>query len=131
MQIYSQRFILCLLTGFVALMMDCGNLSGDAGKLVGAWEINKGIAAAKMTFSKDFTVSMQVVSFFGSGTATGEWRIEGKQLIILTKTNSLNPKRVGEKEIHKIVKIDDSSMILQKQEENGEWDTPQTLMRVK
>ena len=131
MRFFAQRFIFCLMATCVALAMGCSNQADNAEKLVGTWQISLGIAAGTTTFSEDFTFSANFISLLGSGETTGTWKIKDDLLITVIKTDSRDPRNVGKEGISRIVEINDSSMIMQGQEDDGEWGQRQEWKRIK
>ena len=96
-----------LLTIFGIFLLACGARSNDA-RVRGAWQYHEDSVTYNITFADNhaFVETMAHVE----EPVTGNWRVEGKYLIITTgvKNDSQSPST----DTSEIVKLDESSMIL-------------------
>jgi hypothetical protein len=114
-----------LLAIFGPFLLACGARTDDA-RVRGAWQYHEDSVTHNITFSDNhaFVETMPHVD----EPVTGNWRIDGKYLIITTglKTDSQNPSS----DTSEIVKLDDESMIL-KQPPDSLNRKLKTLFRMK
>ena len=119
---------LLTLTLLAAILSGCGR-SSSSSKLLGAWELDAGVAKVTLNFTKDGKWTATIAGL-SSGSASGTWKLEGNVLVQKIETDTIDPRRVGTTDLDEIITLDDSVLVTKGKNRDGREQLT-TLRRIK
>jgi hypothetical protein len=103
--------IVVLVLGSVVLLWAFLGEGPTVRKLTGDWRWDAGLETVTVSYSKDHTYVIKL-SWDEDGTENGDWKLNGKRLVHKSRSSTFDRDNVGKEEVWKIVKLDDSELIM-------------------